>query len=119
MTGIDARRLILRALHAYFTQATAMPGTTVDDHERMHLRIKPELKAKLMRAAALRHTDLTDFVLETALREAEAVIGFTEQSTEQLTLSARDSLQGLELPENPPAPNARLLAAARALPPTA
>lgn len=92
-----------------------MPRAAVDDHERMHLRIKPELKAKLMRAAALRHTDLTDFVLATALREAEAVI----ESAEQVTLSARDSLRVLEVLENPPAPNAKLLAAAAALPPMA
>jgi hypothetical protein len=35
---------------------------------------------------------------------------------EQVQLSPRDSLRVLELLENPPGPNARLLAAARALP---
>ena len=53
----------------------------------MNLRINPEVKMRLMRAAALRHTDLTDFVTQTALREANAVI--TE--AEEVKLSARDS----------------------------
>jgi uncharacterized protein (DUF1778 family) len=66
----------------------------------------------LLRAAALRNTDLTDFVLQHALREAEAVI----QEAEHLKLSERDSLRVLDLLENPPAPNAKLLTAAKALP---
>ena len=41
-----------------------------------------------MRAAALRHTDLTDFVHQPALREAKAVIA----ESERITLSERDSL---------------------------
>lgn len=91
-----------------------MPRATVDDNERMNLRVKPEVKARLVRAAALRHTDLTDFVTRTALREAEAVIA----EAEQVKLSARDSLLVLDLLENPPAPNARLRAAIAALPST-
>lgn len=31
--------------------------------KRMNLRVAPEQKATLMRAAALRNTDLTDFIL--------------------------------------------------------
>lgn len=84
-----------------------MPRAAVDGNERMNLRVKPEVKARLVRAAALRHTDLTDFVTRTALREAE-----------QVKLSARDSLLVLDLLENPPAPNARLRAAIAALPST-
>ena len=41
-----------------------------------------------MRAAALRHTDLTEFVLQPALREAKAVI----EEAERIVLSERDSL---------------------------
>ena len=51
-----------------------MPRVAVDDNERMNLRIRRDQKAMLLRAAALRNTDLTDFVLQYALREAEAVI---------------------------------------------
>jgi uncharacterized protein (DUF1778 family) len=89
-----------------------MPRTAVDDNKRMNLRIRPEQKATLMRAAALRNTDLTDFVLQPALREAAAIIA----AADHFKVSGRDSLRVLELLENPPAPNARLRAAAAALP---
>ncbi|MDE3181334.1 MAG: DUF1778 domain-containing protein [Acidobacteriota bacterium] len=89
-----------------------MPRTVVDNNGRMNLRLPPEQKATLMRAAALRHTDLTDFVLQPALREAKAVI----EESERITLSERDSLLVLKLLENPPAPNARLRAAIAAVP---
>src|SRR5215469_7083862 len=69
-------------------------------------------KATLMRAAALRHTDLTDFVLQPALREAKAVI----EESERIVLSERDSLLVLNLLENPPAPNAKLRAAIASMP---
>jgi len=39
-----------------------MPRVAINDNKRMNLRVTPVAKAKLMRAAALRHTDLTDFV---------------------------------------------------------
>ena len=89
-----------------------MPRIAVDDSERMNLRVKPEVKARLVRAAALRHTDLTEFVTRAALGEADAVI----EAAEHVKLSERDSLRVLELLENPPAPNEKLRAAARALP---
>lgn len=90
-----------------------MPRAVIDDNKRMNLRISPSAKAKLVRAAALRQTDLTNFVTQSALREAEAVI----REAEVLEVSERDHRRILDLLENPPAPNARLLAAARALPP--
>jgi uncharacterized protein (DUF1778 family) len=65
-----------------------------------------------MRAVALNHTDLTDFVIRHAVRAAKAVI----EQADQVQLSERDSLRVLDLLENPPAPNAKLRAAARALP---
>ena len=89
-----------------------MPRVAVDDNERMNLRIRRDQKAMLLRAAALRNTDLTDFVLQNALREAEAVI----QEADHLKLSERDCLRVLDLLENPPAPSAKLLTAAKALP---
>ena len=66
----------------------------------------------LLRAAALENTDLTDFVLQHALRSAKAVI----QEAEHIRLSERDSLRVLDVLENPPRPNAKLRATARALP---
>lgn len=89
-----------------------MPRVAVDDNQRMNLRLRPEQKATLMRAAALRQTDLTDFVLQPALREARAVI----RESERIVLSERDNLMVLDLLENPPAPNVRLRAAIAALP---
>ncbi|CAN7633966.1 DUF1778 domain-containing protein [Rhizobium sp. LjRoot258] len=68
--------------------------------------------AALMRAASICNTDLTNFVTQSALREADAVI----EQAEVLKVSERDYLRILELLENPPAPNEELLAAARALP---
>jgi uncharacterized protein (DUF1778 family) len=89
-----------------------VPRIAVEDNSRMSLRIRPEEKALLMRAVALKHTDLTDFVLRHALLAAQAVI----KEADHVQLSARDSLRVLDLLEHPPAPNRRLLAAARALP---
>ncbi len=89
-----------------------MPRAAVDDNKRMNLRVRPEQKAVLVRAAALRNTDLTDFVLQPALREAAAVI----EAADHLKLSERDSLLVLALLENPPAPNPKLRAAAAAMP---
>jgi uncharacterized protein (DUF1778 family) len=89
-----------------------MPRVAVDDNKRMQLRVRPEQKATLMRAAALRNTDLTDFIVQLALREAKTVI----EEAERIRLSERDSLLVLDLLENPPAPNAKLRAAIAAMP---
>ena len=89
-----------------------MPRLAVEDNSRMSLRILAEEKAILLRAAALRRTDLTDFVRQHSLNAARAVI----QEAEHLELSERDSLRVLAFLERPPKPNARLLAAAKSLP---
>lgn len=94
------------------SKGLAMPRTAVDDNRRMNLRVSPEAKAKLVRAAAIRNTDLTSFVTQSALREAEAVI----HDAELIKVSERDYLRILELLENPPLPNARLIVSAKALP---
>jgi uncharacterized protein (DUF1778 family) len=90
----------------------SMPRAAIEDNSRMSLRIRAEDKAILLRAVALTHTDLTDFVLRNALSAAKTAI----KEADHLQLSGRDSLRVLELLENPPKPNAKLLAAARALP---
>jgi len=89
-----------------------MPRPAVEDNSRMSFRICPDEKALLVRAVALDRTDLTDFMLRHALRAAKSVI----EGAEHLRLSGRDSLRVLELLENPPAPNRKLLAAAKVLP---
>ncbi len=88
-----------------------MPRTAVDSN-RLALRVRPADKAVIMRAVALEQTDMTTFILRTALREAKAVI----EEHERLKLTARDSRLVMELLENPPAANAKLRKAARAMP---
>ena len=91
-----------------------MPRTPVKDNSRVALRIRSADKAKILRAVALEHTDLTNFILNNALRAADSVI----EKAERLVLSERDSLRVLDLLENVPGPNERLLRAARLLPKT-
>jgi uncharacterized protein (DUF1778 family) len=89
-----------------------MPRSAVNENSRVALRIRPDDKAVITRAVALAQTDMTEFMVRTALREARQVI----EEHERLRLSRRDSLRVLELLDNPPAPNAKLRKAARALP---
>ena len=89
-----------------------MPRVPVEDNNRMSLRIPPEEKAILLRAAALKRTHLTDFVRQHSLEAAKSII----REQEHVMLSPRDSMRVLELLENPPAPNSKLRAAAKALP---
>lgn len=88
-----------------------MPRAAINDNSRVALRIRTADKALIMRAVALAQTDMTDFILRTALREAQLVI----EEHERVKLSQRDSRRVLDLLENPPAPNAKLRKAARAL----
>jgi len=88
-----------------------MPRAAVEHNNRMALRITAEEKALLLRAAALRRTDLTGFVRQHSVDAARAVI----REEDHVNLTARDSMRVLNLLENPPAPNAKLLAAAKAL----
>lgn len=87
-----------------------MPRVAVEENSRMSLRIRGREKALLMRAVALQDTDLTGFVVGSAVRAAEDVI----RKSEQMQLSERDSLKVLALLENPPLPNPKLVSAARA-----
>jgi uncharacterized protein (DUF1778 family) len=89
-----------------------MPRIAIENNSRLSLRIRTEEKALLLRAIALNHTDLTEFVVRHALLAAKAVI----EAADHVQLSDRDSLRVLDLLENPPEPNAKLLAAAQALP---
>ncbi len=86
-----------------------MPRLAVEDNSRMSLRIRREEKSLLLRAVALKRTDLTDFVIRHALSAARAVI----EEADHIQLSERDSLRVLDLLENPPAPNRKLLRAAQ------
>ncbi len=89
-----------------------MPQIPVETNDRVSLRIASDEKLLLIRAAALQHTNLTEFVLRNVVPVAQRII----EENERLTLTARDSLRMLDLLDNPPAPNDRLMAAAFALP---
>lgn len=86
-----------------------MPRAAVTDNNRVALRIRSADKAKVMRAAALEQSDLTDFILRHTLRAADLAIS----NNERVSLSARDSALVLDLLDNPPVPNANLLIAAQ------
>jgi uncharacterized protein (DUF1778 family) len=88
----------------------AMPRS-VAESGRVEIRIDPEAKAKLARAAALEHIDLTAFILRAALPAAQIVI----ERAEHIELTERDSFKVLDLLENPPAANSRLRRAAASL----
>ncbi|HHJ14863.1 MAG TPA: DUF1778 domain-containing protein [Gammaproteobacteria bacterium] len=89
-----------------------MPRIPVENNDRMSLRIAAEEKSLLMRAAALEHTNLTEFVIRNVVLAARKVI----KQNERLALTERDSLHVLDLLDQPPAPNEKLMAAAFALP---
>jgi uncharacterized protein (DUF1778 family) len=87
-----------------------MVRTVSDTSNRIELRVPPEQKAVIARAAALEHMDVTGFILKRILPEAQAVV----ERAEHLALSERDSLKILDLLENPPKPTERLMRAAKA-----
>jgi uncharacterized protein (DUF1778 family) len=96
-------------LKAKGTNEIFMPHALTDSG-RVELRLRPEDKATLTRAAALKQLNLTGYILGKVLPQAEADIA----DAERLTLSERDSLRVLSLFENPPAAPDRLIRVAKA-----
>jgi len=88
-----------------------MPRLAAAHVTRFPMQIPPSMKARLLRAAALENTSLKTFMLNTALLAADAVI----QKAERVALNEEQTRFMLDLLDKPPAPNARLLAAANAL----
>nr|WP_223293891.1 DUF1778 domain-containing protein [Pelodictyon phaeoclathratiforme] len=93
-------------------EGMVMPQIPVEGNERLSLRIASEEKSLLMRAAAIQNTHLTEFVTRTVVSAAQKVI----DQYELIELTGRDRVHVLKLLEDPPLPNAKLMAAARALP---
>lgn len=89
-----------------------MARNVVETNQRLQIRMSAAKKARIARAAAIKQVDLTQFVTESALREADAVI----EREERVVVSERDFVRILELLESPPAANERLKAAIAALP---
>lgn len=88
-----------------------MPRVAIENN-RYAMRLDAEEKARLMRAATLEKTDLKNFILRSALDAADEVI----ERAETIKLTERDTRRLLDLLDNPPPPNPRLIAAAKALP---
>ena len=88
-----------------------MPRVATENSSRFPMQIPPAEKARLMRAAAIERTSLKDFVLRNALIAAEAVI----EKAEQISMDEEQTRFILNLLDNPPKPNAKLLSAAQAL----
>ena len=59
--------------------------------ERLAIRISPQLKEKLLLAAKTRHKSLSEFILDTAITEAENVLA--EKRQFELSPEAWDKFQ--------------------------
>lgn len=97
--------------HETETQGT-MPRSPVQNNQRLSIRIDASQKELLMRAASIQSTDLTEFVTRSSVSAAYTII----EQHEHLKLSEQETGYLLNLLENPPAPNDKLMAAAAALP---
>ena len=76
---------------------------------RIGARVPPEVLCTLHRAADLTGATLNQFLVQAALKEAQAII----DREQRLQLSQQDAERLLELLENPPPPNQALTAAQR------
>ncbi|HEV3158238.1 MAG TPA: DUF1778 domain-containing protein [Candidatus Baltobacteraceae bacterium] len=87
-----------------------MPRVSVESNPRFTMEIPFLQKARLVRAAALEHTTLKDFMLRNALNAADAAI----DRAERVTLSERDTQKILHLLDNPREPNPHIVAILKA-----
>ena len=75
--------------------------------DNIHIRVEPEQKEVINKAATLLGLDLSSFVLQNSLKAAREELA----EVEALTISKEDSETFLEALMNPPAPNENLKAA--------
>ena len=81
--------------------------TATTKQERIGARVPHAVYETLCRAAELSGATVNQFLVQSALKEAQAVI----ERENSIRLSPRDWNWLLDLMENPPKPNARLKAA--------
>lgn len=84
-----------------------MNTVAIKNTERIGVRVPVEVFETMHRAAELCGATLNQFLVQSCLKEAQAVI----EREQTLRLSLRDTQQLLNLLDNPPAPNAALRAA--------
>ena len=82
-------------------------STAISKQDRIGARVPREVYETLCRAAELTGATVNQFLVQSALKEAQAVI----EREEAIRLSPRDWSWLLALMENPPKPNAKLKAA--------
>lgn len=82
-------------------------ATTQLEQGRITARLSQEARATLTLAAEMAGTTINQFLLQTALREAERLI----EQERVIRLSAQDSAAFLNALDHPPGPNTALLAA--------
>ena len=82
-------------------------GTATAKQDRIGARVPHEVYETLCHAAELTGATVNQFLVQSALKEAQAVI----EREKVIRLSPRDWSWLLELMENPPKPNSRLKAA--------
>jgi len=82
---------------------------TVGRGDRLEARVNPELKRLFQRAADLQGVTFSDFLISSVRQAALQTV----QEHELIQLSERDSLLFTRALLSPPAPSARLKAAAR------
>jgi uncharacterized protein (DUF1778 family) len=81
-----------------------------EHNERINFRLPTKNKEIIERAAVVKGMTLTQFAISTLVKEAREVL----KSDHVLVLSDEDRDQFLAALDNPPAPNAKLLKAAKA-----
>ena len=81
--------------------------TGISKQDRIGARVPHEVYETLCRAAELSGATVNQFLVQAALKEAQAVI----EREEIIRLSPRDWSWLLDLIDNPPEPNAKLKAA--------
>jgi uncharacterized protein (DUF1778 family) len=84
-----------------------MMESVITKQDRIGARVPHDVYETLCRAAELTGATVNQFLVQSALKEAQAII----EREEVIRLSPRDWNWLLELMENPPKPNARLKAA--------
>jgi uncharacterized protein (DUF1778 family) len=84
-----------------------MMGNAIVKQDRIDARVPHDVYKTLCRAAELTGATLNQFLLQSALKKAQAVI----EREEVIRLSPRDWSWLLDLMYNPPKPNAKLKAA--------
>ena len=82
-------------------------GTAIVKQDRIGARVPRDVYETLCRAAELTGATVNQFLVQSALKEAQAII----EREEIIRLSPRDWNWLLELIENPPKPNTKLKSA--------